>query len=345
MEEVRYIGLSSLASASDASYYAAVLEAIRAGVGSIPLESVNPQHAFRILQLVLCDHPELYWANFRAQTGGFPPSLYFVFPNEVARTPETDFRLNNELNKIIGELPASDSEYELAKAAYTAITSRSEYGENGVDEDDPIYLRAHSCIGCLLDHKAVCEGVAKAMQLLLQRLGISSFLVNGTATNAGGHSEAHAWLLVRIEGSYYYMDPTWGGYDEAAQAVSYAHFLMLDEDVRSAYSPDHPSMLPACNNEQGTYYAREGLVLEEWGADAFKLALTGHLDVNNRRVEIKFRSQTEYAKAKASFADDRDCVNAMRQLVDPAGSCSEFQFLYSFSDDCRVLSLITLDST
>lgn len=343
MREIRYIGLSSLALASDVSYYRAVLEAIRAGVESILLETVEPQQAFRFLQLVLCDHPELYWADLRAQMGGFPPSLYFDFPNEVARTPEADFRLNNELNKIIGGLPASDSEYELAKAAYAAIASRFEYGENGVSEDDPVSLRAHSCIGCLLDRRAVCEGVAKAMQLLLHRLGIGAFLVYGTATNVAGQTGAHAWLLVRIEDSYYYMDPTWGCYDEAERAISYAHFLMLDDDVRSAYLPDDSSMLPACNNEMGTYFAREGLVLEEWNVDAFKRVLAGHLGANNRRVEIKFRSRVGYDNAKASFADDHDCVNAMWQLVDPAGLHAGFRFLYSFSDDCKTLLLTVLD--
>lgn len=343
MEEGSYIGLSSLRTASDKSFYHSVLEAILAGVERIPLDGVESQRAFELLHVVLCDHPELYWTNFRAQAGGTPPSLCFIFPNEVARTPETDFELNNALNRIVGEMPASDSEYELAKAAYIAIASRSEYGESGVDGNDPAFLRAHSCIGCILDHRAVCEGVAKAMQLLLHRLGIASYLVCGKAGKAGEVAEDHAWLLVRIEGLFYYMDPTWGGCGEGGEPVSFAHFLMCDDDVKGVYELDDSGILPICDNGSGTYFAREGLLLNEWGYQEFRRALSGRFDADSRHVELKFGTQRAYEAAKASIPNDDDYVEVLRREADPFGSRPGFQFLYSFMDDYRVLSLIALD--
>ena len=55
--------------------------------------------------------------------------------------------------------------------------------------------------------QAVCAGYARAVQYLLERLGIPCIYVEG---NTIGSSEGHAWNIVQIGGQYYYVDATNG---------------------------------------------------------------------------------------------------------------------------------------
>ncbi|MBR5536533.1 MAG: hypothetical protein IKU58_01370 [Clostridia bacterium] len=60
-------------------------------------------------------------------------------------------------------------------------------------------------IGALLDgYQPVCEGYAKALQLLCHQAGIPCVQQSGVA-NGGGHM----WAAVKLDGQWYFCDPTW----------------------------------------------------------------------------------------------------------------------------------------
>lgn len=61
---------------------------------------------------------------------------------------------------------------------------------------------AYTAYGALVKQKAVCQGYAAAFQLLMQKLGIPSLVVQSTAMN-------HAWNMVRYNGEWYHVDATW----------------------------------------------------------------------------------------------------------------------------------------
>ena len=63
--------------------------------------------------------------------------------------------------------------------------------------------------GVLLYDTGVCDSVAQAYMLLLDEAGIENRKVVGSNL----HGESHAWVLVRLGGEWYHMDPTW---DEAS---------------------------------------------------------------------------------------------------------------------------------
>lgn len=64
---------------------------------------------------------------------------------------------------------------------------------------------AHSIAGAMTSAKsAVCEGYAKAMQVMMNGYDIDNVYVTG---DAGG---GHAWNMVRMtDGNYYWLDATW----------------------------------------------------------------------------------------------------------------------------------------
>lgn len=68
--------------------------------------------------------------------------------------------------------------------------------------------------GALVDGKCVCEGYARAFQLMCEKAGIDSVCILGDST-ANGKTEGHMWNAVRIDGVWYYCDPTWNDTTES----------------------------------------------------------------------------------------------------------------------------------
>lgn len=73
---------------------------------------------------------------------------------------------------------------------------------------EPYTNISHTPYGALIEKSAVCEGYARAAQLILSLCGMDSFYVVGE-TSGGGH----AWNLVKVDGAYYQLDCTWNDAD------------------------------------------------------------------------------------------------------------------------------------
>ncbi len=93
------------------------------------------------------------------------------------------------------------SDYEKIKLIYRSICQNVDY-----DMDyDPL---AFSLYGGLVRKKAVCQGCALAFYALAKEAGLNVGIVCGTATE-NGFEINHAWNVVKLNGAYYYLDPTW----------------------------------------------------------------------------------------------------------------------------------------
>lgn len=111
------------------------------------------------------------------------------------------------------------SDYEKVKAVNDYLCDIAEYSE-GVSPYEPIQ---HTVYGCLIDGDCVCEGYAKAAQLLFQMSGLETYYVVGDTAGGG-----HAWNIVKVDGEYYQLDVTWNdvpGYENE-------FFLVTDEYMK-----------------------------------------------------------------------------------------------------------------
>ncbi len=78
------------------------------------------------------------------------------------------------------------------------------YGE----EFDPLIWTQHTAYGAFVEHAAVCEGYALLFYRLALEHGIDARVIEGDAGEEGD-KEAHAWNIVNIDDTYYFMDATW----------------------------------------------------------------------------------------------------------------------------------------
>lgn len=76
-----------------------------------------------------------------------------------------------------------------ANVAYSLLASRCVYsdGTNDTDHTNDVY-------GCLVEHESQCYGMAGAMHMVLDRLGVPNVIVRGITGSGGAHAIDLAWI-------------------------------------------------------------------------------------------------------------------------------------------------------
>ena len=120
-------------------------------------------------------------------------------------TERQELWLTKKINTIIKNLKLSGlSDYEKFYRIYTYLLHRNEYAlcEDGCTPDMTYY----TAVDAMKYGKSVCNGYSQVLHRMLSRAGLTSYTIIGTSSTT---SELHIWNLVRLDGVYYYVDPTW----------------------------------------------------------------------------------------------------------------------------------------
>lgn len=134
---------------------------------------------------------------------------------------EYDFSVNTA-KEICGRLiKPSMSDYEKLVKLNDYITDRVEYDGNYYRNNIPRV--SYTAYGALKYGKAVCEGYAETLGLMLTIAGVENERIAGTITSSG---VGHAWNLVKIGGEYYHVDATWND-------TSNNMFLLVSDEFMS----------------------------------------------------------------------------------------------------------------
>lgn len=108
-----------------------------------------------------------------------------------------DLTLSSKVKAVVSECaPSGLSDYEKALNLYNWLCVNATY-----DYTDTWY----SAEGVLLHGTGVCDSFASAYILLLEEAGVSCRKVVGSSLEG----ESHAWVLAKLGGEWYHMDPTW----------------------------------------------------------------------------------------------------------------------------------------
>ncbi|MBR4513382.1 MAG: hypothetical protein IKO61_00640 [Lachnospiraceae bacterium] len=154
-----------------------------------------------------------------------------------------------EVLKLVVRTSMTDYEKELAIHDY--IVSHCEYGY--VDTAKKYAYRAY---GALVNEKAVCNGYAEAMALLLSCAGVENRIINGYADD-----EPHAWNLVYIEGRWYQVDSTWDDpLPDRGAFAGHMYFNVTDEIMDERHDWDKNEYVE-CKDTVDNYYEKGHLVV------------------------------------------------------------------------------------
>lgn len=245
----------------------------------------------RIFQCVLNDHPELFYVegySYVKYTRGekitsivFSGSYSMDFDTAVERKA----RIEEAAEEILAGVSSDASDYEKVKYVYETLIRNTDYQLDSPDNQN-IY-------SVFINHTSVCQGYAKATQYLLNRLGIGCSLVLGTVDTG----EVHAWNLVKLDDSYYYVDTTWGdasyqisgaelqGY--VMPEINYDYLCVTTEELLRTHTLGGQIPMPLCDATEDNYYVQEGALFMEYDREQMQKLFQKAMEQGRADVTVK----------------------------------------------------------
>ena len=252
------------------------------------------------------DHFELFWLGMQAKTlettqGSKRWTTMSI--SEIVRDEKLEqykTAVAKEVYAFLQTVPANASTYEKVCRAYEYVVDRTEY--------DMEAKHSQNLLGVFLDRRSACAGYSEAFALLLEAMGIPAACVTGTAK--GGN---HEWNIVCIDGTYVFVDVTWGdptfgdtsvksAGNKLKNSISHAFLCVTDADLASTHTPDSSQLLPACNSDIYDWYARNGRLVKNNGAKTLDAALAAAVRDGKHILELKFATKTAFEDALGLFS-------------------------------------------
>lgn len=282
----------------------------------VPARNLTEASFGRVFYAVTTDNPLLYYCNHSAmslaqdQFGNiaFCPQYYF----KEDQVKEHNERIQKAANQIIADLKLTEgSDYEKVIKLNDYFCKNIEYDEQGADLADVTrVIMSHNILGVFAKKRAQCEGIAKAVKVLLNAVDVKCIVANGIACKSDGSQCLHAWNVIKQDGVPYHVDLTYNiGYTQNGN-IGYDWLNLSDEMIRGNHIPDHK--LPACPLDTLNYYRVNKIVFssKRRAADYVKkeikrgrrllyLRFTDHLktsDVYTDIIQIVKESMQDYGK-------------------------------------------------
>lgn len=289
-------------SESEKTTYAEILTVLRHRAEKALLTTLSSEETDIAFKAVANDYPEIYFVDGYTYTlyllGDVPSKLLFsgsytmsadmIAQNDRAVEEYTDAFLNSMSAEGIDK----SDDYNVIKYTYEYIIKNTDYDKSAPNNQN--------IISVMTGKKSVCSGYAKATQYLLNKCGIYASIVLG---NVREGTEAHSWNLVSCNGSFYYLDTTWGdasyAYEEendkgAAPPVNYDYLLVTEADILRTHIFDSLALMPYCNSTADNYYVREDLLFYDVDAEHLSMAFDKAYEENREYIMLKMSDEAVY---------------------------------------------------
>lgn len=156
-------------------------------------------------------------------------------------------KATKKLDEVIKSLNLDGkSDYDKFKAVTNWIVPNVRY-----DEDNETKYQ-HDLTGVVLDGLAVCDGYAGTFYYMANAVGLNALFEDGI-TNS--NRIRHAWNLVQIDGTYYYVDPTNAYFKEDGEPGR--ELLLGQKYLFSLYTPDNTTIEDTYKNISQDDYLKE----------------------------------------------------------------------------------------
>lgn len=173
---------------------------------------------------------------------------YQYIVNDMPITEQVEAQVLAKKVEQIMELCQSTSEYQTVVNYHDYIVTNTVYGFIEGEDDKLSYTAS----GALLKGKAVCNGYAEAMELLLLCSGFDSYMAFGNTAEG-----SHAWNIVNIGGEWYHVDTTWDDpIPDMGDVPMHMYLNVNDEIIKKTHSWNE-SAYPECVSMDENYYKKE----------------------------------------------------------------------------------------
>jgi hypothetical protein len=190
--------------------------------------------------------------------------------------------LNSKVDTVIRDIITGGmSEYDKVAAVHDYVVKNTEFQNFFSSADGHIF----TAYGALVDGHSLSQGYAEAVNLLLNKAGVPSRVVEGESYSYNTWSTS-AWNIVKIDGKYYHVDAAFDDQYEQGGLQSVRHEYLNITDKEISYSHRwNTAEYPQCTETEHNYYNINGLIAENM-AD---YELRTQKDFQNKLPEIQYK--------------------------------------------------------
>lgn len=230
----------------------------------VPVACLQEESFKRIFYAVTMDNPLLYYCNqsvmslVQDQFGNvaFCPQ-YFFKEDQVTKHNK---RVQQAVNRMIAELKLTEgSDYEKVIKLNDYFCRNIEYDLEGANMSDVTrVIMSHNILGVFAKQRAQCEGIAKAIKVLLNAVDVKCIVASGIVYLSDRRKCPHAWNVIKQDGIPYHVDITFNiGYTTKG-IIGYDWLNLSDTMLQGNHMPE--CKLPICPSDRLNYYRVNHLV-------------------------------------------------------------------------------------
>ena len=240
---------------------------------------------------VTLDHPELFYVeNYKYVQDEDQLVFYGNYIYTEEGIEERKEQIDKSIKEIRKEIENEEDDYVKLKYVYEFLIEQTVYDLENIDNQN--------ISSVFLEGRSVCSGYAKSLQYIMQQENIPCMLVLGT----GKSGEDHAWNLVKINGSWYYVDITSGENfynfdtfeDIPTNIMNYDYFCVNTEELLRTHTIEMPIELPIYEETAANYFIRENLYFREYDKSHLKKVFKEGLEEKKNFVTIRCETDALY---------------------------------------------------
>lgn len=265
----------------------------------IPIKGQLSKEVFnKIFRAITRDNPLIYYVNQSACNWATDMFGHIAICPQYFYKKDTVRKYNRNIEKVVNNLAVQlklteGTDYEKELKVHDWFCKNVRYDFKGTDMNDPArVVLSHNIVGVFAKQKAQCEGIAKAVKVLLNAVDIKCIVATGNA-NGNGQNGPHAWNIVNIEGSPYQLDVTWD-IGASKGRISYDYFNVTDEIICKTHSFE--DKFPECISLKDNYFERNRLIIKS------RSQLTAYItkSLEQGQTEFYFRIDGMFMRMKRS---------------------------------------------
>lgn len=259
---------------------------------SLPDANLTKERITALFEALFRDNPQFFYLSRTYHLEGYSigesdtvsyDGLILEFTMSLEQRVDAIAALENRLRSVEAGCLAYNTDYEKELYLHDRLAKICCYDQETADANTDTDSNAYTAYGALVEGKAVCEGYAKAMQLLLQRASIPATVVSGHSLKTG---EAHMWNLVKINGQPYHLDPTW---NDSGSFLQHTYFNLTTHALSSTHKIDEQqSAVVVCTATTDNYFLRNNAYIDTYEREKIAQAIARQVLDNKQVIQLKF---------------------------------------------------------
>lgn len=312
--------------------YTEILSILNSLSKDTKVSSKDPEQIEKIFNYVMFDHPELFYLTGYSFTkymrGGVIEKITLsgTYTMNEAEVKSAIAKIDAYTDKCLAGYSGPVDEYEKVKYVFNYIVTNTEY--------DLLAPNNQNILSVVEEGRTVCQGYAKMMQYILNKMGVFCILCEGIVKG----TEAHVWNIVRIDGKYYHVDATWGdsSYNLESEyskqfsvpTVNYDFLNLPDSAIKLNHVIKDGIEYPVCDSMDANYYVREGLYFTEVDTEKLRTAFDNARYAGEEILTLKCENVSVYTALKKHLIEDH-------KVFDYLGGSTTVNYV-EFLEDCRI---------